>query len=145
MMNRNQELDRIKALLGKDVSFSMEVDLGHIDDAFDALYENGKVYNLMQETEIPIDEDNVITLDGPAVILTEYGLEARSGVMLTRNDDGEFEPDWGLTLIHKTGQPLDEGFYYEQDGIAVSVSNYLHCTTGTVASHLENTPCMVAA
>ena len=76
--------------------------------------------------EVQIDEDSILVADDPEVQVPEYGIAMREGTMLSRYEDGGFYPDWSLTVIYPMDKNPEAYLYYEQDGMAASLYNYLH-------------------
>lgn len=139
-MSERKEIRALRKLVNSHEVITIRTTLKHLDDALVQGMESGAFD--CEPQEIQFDDDNIISLNGLSVQFPELGLEAYEGLMLTLNEDGEFEPDWGLTLIHKTGKPFSEGFYVEQDDISCSLMNYLNREKGICS---EDTECVIAA
>ena len=73
--------------------------------------------------EIKIGE-SLIILDDLALESKDYDITVRTGVWCEKDETGEFEPDWGLTLIHKTGDSPENYLYIEQGNIFSALNNY---------------------
>lgn len=76
--------------------------------------------------ELDFDGDKLVVW-GWYVYVPELDLVLRNGFVMTYNEDeGAYMPDYDLTLVYegKDKKP-EEWAYYESDGFAVSLANYL--------------------
>ena len=94
----------VKYLGNKDIDeYEAETFCGfEIDDSYVELYE-------------PLWQ---MTINGEVVYI-------REGVWCEWDEDGYFEPDWSLTWFYKNKEHPEDHFYFEQDGIEVSIHNLL--------------------
>lgn len=97
--------------------------LKNLDEALDELkehYEGGGV-------EFQFGEESYVATDGIIVEFPALGISATEGIVLEKQD-GEYMPDWDITLIFKTGAEPQSYYYYEQDCLTTSLHNYLNYT-----------------
>jgi hypothetical protein len=81
--------------------------------------------NLETDYAEEFDEGNShLILDDIALVSNEYDLTIRTGVWCEKNDEGEWEPDWAFTLLHRTSESPEQYLYLEQDGIEITLRNY---------------------
>lgn len=144
-MNNTQDLFRLKGLVGskESVRYAAHTDLAHLDEV---LYGDDSFGS--EETVIMVDDKNSIVLDSPAVQIPALGLECFEGTWMAMDENGELSPDWSLTLIHKAGEPLEDGYgyYVEQDSIPAALHNYLNSSgAGMSQDKLLSTPVQVLA
>ncbi|MCR5273717.1 MAG: hypothetical protein K6E13_12170 [Lachnospiraceae bacterium] len=86
---------------------------------------------------VEIDEDSVLVATGPEIQIPELELACREGYMLTRYEDGEMVPDWSLSVFYNMDDTAENYVYYEQDGILVSLHNFLMFTKNISLSDFE--------
>lgn len=138
-----QDLFRLKGLVGskENVRYEAHTDLAHLDEV---LYGDDSFGS--EETVIMVDDENSIVLDSPAVQIPAFGLECFEGTWMAMDENGELSPDWSLALIHKAGEPIENGYYVEQDSIPVALHNYLNSSgAGMSQDELLSTPVQVLA
>lgn len=70
------------------------------------------------------DVDHIIEIEEEPA-LTKAGFDLYEGTYYQRYEDGEFYPDWSLTVICNQGDDPHNFFYYEQDGPEITLHNYL--------------------
>lgn len=96
-------------------------------------YRLGKVEEIiaqMELTEVPDDimvseEDYQIVISGWRVYIPELGLNLHEGVFCNYSkEDDSYLPDFAVTVVKEEGE--EEWLYYEQDGFAITLVNYLH-------------------
>lgn len=99
-----------------------------VEDIIDELYENDGFYDRDEDPiEFKVNEDEMISLDGPEVTIPDLNISLRTGNMLIRSDDeDDYEPDFSLTLIYEIGGAPEKYLYYEQDGVLTTLHNYLN-------------------
>ena len=73
--------------------------------------------------EFNIGNSHVI-LDDIALVSNDYNLTIRIGMWCEKNDDGEWEPDWAFTLIHRTDESPENYLYLEQGGLFTTLHNF---------------------
>lgn len=73
--------------------------------------------------EIKID-DGLLLLTNLILISERHNLMIRTGEWCELNDDGEYEPDWSFTLIHRSDETPDKYLYIEQGGISSTLRNF---------------------
>lgn len=76
--------------------------------------------------EVEIDDNSIILIYPYIIQIQDLNIEVREGTFYYIDDDGEYMPDFSLCLIYE----LDEvdpanWLYWEQDGIIVTLYNYL--------------------
>lgn len=78
------------------------------------------------ELEVESEDDSKIVAYGYRVLIPALDLYAREGSMLAYDEDEQdWYPDFSLTLLYNSE---DEQLYWEQDGIEVSLYNFLNAT-----------------
>ena len=124
----------------------IETTISQLDDVLDELYESDALAESDYDPdEIAVDDDNTIILDGPEVTFPALGLVAVPGTMYSRDEEGELEPDWSLTLIYEIGKTPAEYLYYEQDGILVSLHNYMSSVKKKIDGVFDDYKCVIRA
>lgn len=97
-------------------------------------------YDEYDDKLVEQDDDHMIYVSADYVLVPSLGLRLYDGVYFQRYEDGEFYADFGLTMICDADkEPEDEYLYFEQDGMVISLYNYLQATqgNGAVAGSLE--------
>lgn len=118
-----------------------ECKLREIDEVLCELYESD-----IPNAEIVLEEDDFrIIAEDLRIVFPDLGLEAREGVAEAVYD-GVFMPDFSVTLIYDMGADIGDYLYWEQDGIEVSMHNFLTMTNrlpddlGDVKCQIEYMP-----
>ena len=103
-----------------------------LEEEIDKFYEADDYYDEMEEIPITneIGVDDAVVAYAPAWRVTDKNIIIMEGVYCNRLSTGQLEPDWSLTLVYDD-VPDDQfdpdmWLYFEQDGPAVSIHNYLH-------------------
>lgn len=118
--------------------------LSELEDFLDELSESDNFPEDIEPEEVQVSEDSIISIEGPEVTIPDLGIVAREGTMLQKDDeDGEFYPDWSLTVLYEIGKTPAEYLYYEQDGILVSLHNYLNAIGKEVKKSFDDIECSI--
>ncbi len=101
-----------------------------------------ELLNDFDEIKVMEEDNNLMLVDGYVVKIPSLGLEMRSGTMLLKDEDeDEYYPDWDLSAIYILDSDPKEYLYYEQDGFAVSLHNYL--TSSGDPDISDDTECII--
>lgn len=76
---------------------------------------------------LDLDDEEKIAIDGSIIVIPELSLKLMSATVYNKNSNtNSYEPDFCITLIYDIGtRKLENYKYYEQDGFAISLYNYL--------------------
>jgi hypothetical protein len=86
----------------------------------------------MDMAEIPDDivetEDEIqLVVSGWSVYVESLNLSLRKGVVCIWDEEEEmFLPDYAVTVVYEGEIAQDEWLYYEQDGFAITLANWLN-------------------
>ena len=105
------------------------------DDLMEKVYEDPK-YEEYEITNTDATGEDMIVTSGYPYFIEDLGLLIIEGTYCN-NEDGEFMPDWSLTLIYKWDAETTEFDqdsvtdyeYFEQDPPLTSIHNYLWAIT----------------
>ena len=74
-----------------------------------------------------IDDDFQIVVSGWSVYVESLNLTLRQGVAcIWDTEAGIFMPDFDVTIVYEGNIETQEWLYYEQDGMAVTLGNWLN-------------------
>ena len=73
--------------------------------------------------EIKVD-DGLLLLTNLILVSERHNLTIRTGEWCELKEDGEYEPDWSFTLIHRSDETPDKYLYIEQGGISSTLRNF---------------------
>lgn len=74
-----------------------------------------------------IDEDMQLVVSGWQVFVEDLGLTLREGVVCVWDkEEGMYMPDFSVTVIYEGRQEPEDYLYYEQDGFAITLANWLN-------------------
>lgn len=116
--------------------------LSELEDFLDSARENEELTDYESEM-IHVDEHSLIELDGPQIQIPDLGLVVREGTMFYADEHGDWQPDWSLTLFYEIGKEPSDYVYYEQDGILVSLHNYLHAIGKEIPRPADDILCQI--
>ena len=79
------------------------------------------------EDFIEADEDLMLVVSGWLIKIPSLGLSLRSGVACVPDEEADmYMPDFDVTVLYEEELKADMRIYYEQDGIMVTLGNFLH-------------------
>ncbi len=79
------------------------------------------------EDVLEIDDDFRIVVEGWYVYLPSLNLSLRMGIACVLDEEcGEYMPDFDVTVVYEGQLEDDMWLYYEQDGMAVTLGNWLN-------------------
>ena len=100
-----------------------------LEEVEDKIVELIDTLGYVDEIEFGSDEESKIVADNYKVLIPSLDLYAREGNMLVYDEDeDDWYADFSLTLIYNS---KDERLYWEQDGIEVSLYNFLNATNNS--------------
>ena len=83
-----------------------------------------------QFVSFPVDESFVELFGDIYMISLDQDIYIREGTWFEKNDSGEWEPDWSLTWFYTDEDNPQDYLYFEQDGIEVSLHNFMRMYDG---------------
>ncbi len=88
------------------------------------------------------EDDYQLVISGWWVHIPELGLNLHEGIFCSYDEqEGEYLPDFAVTVIKEVGQGQEDWVYYEQDGFIITLANWLN---GKVEiSQLEQMKCFI--
>ena len=115
--------------------------LHEADDIIAELYDEGTEIECY---EIPYEEDMLIDTDGIRIVIPGLGLSLREGNVCVHDDEEDiWTADFSITLVYeKNEKDPSKYLYWEQDGPAVTLFNFLH-EKGMSMDELENVDCEI--
>ena len=107
---------------------SIETTIGEVEDIiFDRMEE---IRDDIAIYDIRMDDNEQIETDGIRVDIPDLGYSARFGEYLRYYEEEDvYEADFSLTLIYDINERDPQKYlYWEQDGLAISLYNYLRAS-----------------
>lgn len=103
--------DEKKYLIGEIEEVIAEMDFSDVDDDI-----------------AEIDEDFMIQISGWYLVIPSLGITVREGVACVYDEEEKmFMPDFDVTVLYEGDSPIPADFlYYEQDGIVITLANWLN-------------------
>lgn len=97
--------------------------LGDIEDAVLEMEELMDIEDDIAE----IDDDFQVVISGWSVYVESLNLTLRRGMVCAWDaGKGLFMPDFDVTIVYEGNIEMQEWLYYEQDGMAVTLGNWLN-------------------
>lgn len=97
-------------------------------------YRLGEIEEILSEmdfTEVDddiaeIDEDFMIQVSGWYLLIPSLGIIVRSGIACVFDEEEKmFMPDFDVTVLYEGEVDSGSWLYYEQDGIVITIANWL--------------------
>ena len=74
-----------------------------------------------------IDDDLEFWISGWYVVIPSFGIYVREGVACTFDEEENmFMPDFDVTVVYEGEIASESWMYYEQDGILITLANWLN-------------------
>ncbi|MDD2981652.1 MAG: hypothetical protein PHN80_17080 [Hespellia sp.] len=74
-----------------------------------------------------IDEDFIIQVSGWYLVIPSLGITVREGVACVFDEEEQmFMPDFDVTVLYEGEVDAGTWMYYEQDGIVITLANWLN-------------------
>lgn len=97
---------------------------GKLGEAEEAI---GELEICSEDTVMEETEESQITKSDYYIYIPELGLNVHDGTFYCKSDEGEFEPDFSLAIVCDANDDEPRKWlYWEQDGVLVTLANYLH-------------------
>lgn len=95
------------------------MNISQIDEEMDKVYEAHEIAQ-----EVVQDDGGRIWVDMLRADMPDLGLSLRQGVYCELYD-GQYQPDFAITLLYEMGDESGNYIYFEQDGPYTTLHNYL--------------------
>ncbi len=69
-------------------------------------------------------DGNLVYLDGRKFVSEADNITVRTGVWCEQDENGEWEPDWAITLLHANDKGPEDYLYFENGSIQSTLHNY---------------------
>ena len=98
-------------------------------------YRLGEIEEILSEMDFSevdddiaeIDEDFMIQVSGWYLLIPSLGITVRSGIACVFDEEEKmFMPDFDVTVLYEGEVDSGSWLYYEQDGIVITLANWLN-------------------
>lgn len=98
-------------------------------------YHLGEIEEILSEMDFSeadddiaeIDEDFMIQVSGWYLLIPSLGITVRSGIACVFDEEEKmFMPDFDVTVLYEGEVDSGSWLYYEQDGIVITLANWLN-------------------
>ncbi len=84
-------------------------------------------YSEVDDDIAEIDEDFMIQVSGWYLLIPSLGITVRSGIACVFDEEEKmFMPDFDVTVLYEGEVDSGSWLYYEQDGIVITLANWLN-------------------
>ena len=99
------------------------------------MYRLGDIEEVIAEMDFSDTDDDIAEIDadlefwisGWYVVIPSLGIHVREGVACTFDEkDNMFMPDFDVTVVYEGEIASESWMYYEQDGILITLANWLN-------------------
>ena len=99
------------------------------------MYRLGDIEEVIAEMDFSDTDDDIAEIDndlefwisGWYVVIPSLGIHVREGVACTFDEEENmFMSDFDVTVVYEGGMASESWMYYEQDGILITLANWLN-------------------
>lgn len=115
--------------------FSLKVWEGKLSDVEEQIAESD---TFVDDLVLLKTDDSLVYKSGYWVFIPALNFNVHEGTFCCREENGEYSPDFSIAIVCDADDDGPESYlYWEQDGMIVTLANYLHGRGCTIASISE--------